>query len=267
MLPLAWLDPQRFVLAIAYPVTLQAILAGVLFGLFARLNDACAFGTLAHLTGGRLDYVLSVVGMVVGGVLGDRILPNDAIGDASPVAAPTLLGLAALSICAVLASPAFKARHIGNLQASVIDGKALLRPMTAMLVIGITGGLLYVSAGDWTYLSILHREAYPTTESGGGELTSGLGVFAIVGGGVVAALRSGRFKINLPTYRKASRCLIGGLGMGVAAAAIPGGNASMLVFAVPSFAPHAIAAYAAMTAALALSFVPARRVNLHSRSE
>lgn len=265
ILPLSWLDPQRFILALAYPVTLQAIVAGALFGLFARMNDACAFGTLAHLTGGSLGYAFSVVGMLAGGVVGGRIWIDIPVGKSSPVAEPELASFLALSLCAVLALPALKARHIDNLRAALIGGKALLRPMTGMLVIGVGGGILYVSSGDWTYLALLRREAFPSTGSDGTRLTSLLGVVAIIAGGVFAAFRSGRFKLTLPNWRQATRCSLGGFGMGAAAAAIPGGNASLLVYSVPSFAPHAIAAYGAMTLALAFSFVPSALRRRHSR--
>lgn len=48
--------------------------------------------------------------------------------------------------------------------------------------------------------------------------------------------------------------MTGGMLMSGAAAVIPGGNDIMLIYGLPSLAPHAVAAYAVMMATLVLFF-------------
>jgi hypothetical protein len=47
--------------------------------------------------------------------------------------------------------------------------------------------------------------------------------------------------------------------MGASSTAIPGGNGTMLIFGLPSVAPHALAGYAAMMMVLCLSFIATGR--------
>ena len=64
VVPLHWLAPADVTLSAGYPVTVSVAVAGAIFGLGARLNNACVLGTLAHLTGGNLVFGFSVLGMV-----------------------------------------------------------------------------------------------------------------------------------------------------------------------------------------------------------
>ena len=74
-------------------------------------------------------------------------------------------------------------------------------------------------------------------------------------GGLAASIWNQSFELRWPSVGGALRRLCGGALMGGSAAIIPGGNGTMLVYGVPSLAPHALAAYAAMTVVLCASFL------------
>lgn len=261
ILPLHWLAPDAVGLSVLYPVTWTVLAGGIAFGLGARMNDACALGTLAHLTGGDLDYSFTVLGMVAGATLiaGVAGIPTPD-PNLSPMATPTPLStLVALAFAAtaVLTLQRRARRWLRELRR---PGIAHFGPFRAMLVIGVCGGLLYALAGGWTYMSVLTGEAihlaHPTAPAI--ALPALMAAVLLVAGGFAAAVRTGTFRLRAPTLRQGARCLAGGLLMGGAAATIPGGNGALLVHGIPSLAPHAIAAYAAMTGLLCLSFLRSR---------
>jgi hypothetical protein len=130
-------------------------------------------------------------------------------------------------------------------------------PYRAMLIIGVCGGLLYTLAGRWTYMSVLSQRAShlvdPTLAFEGWPAV--LCAAIVVTGGITAAWRYQDFDFRRPGLIAGLRCLLGGSVMGASAAIIPGGNGTMLVHGLPSLAPHAIAAYCAMTVTLCLSFL------------
>lgn len=258
ILPLAWLWAEQFKLALAYPLTPQAAAAGALFGIGARINQACAFGTLAHLTGGHYAFAFTVAAMALGGFAGDRVFEHNASAMTSPIADVGIAGLLSWLACLALAIPALRTRHLDNLRKTLLSGKTRLRAMSAMLMIGVGGGLLYSLAGDWTYLSIMRKDAIPGVGSGSSEILAFLGGTAMIAGGILGAFRNRRFRLRGGSLATKLRCFVGGFLMGLAASTIPGGNSSLLVFSIPSLAPHAVLAYAAMMAVLALTFVPAR---------
>lgn len=265
ILPLAWLLPGDSELARAFPITLMTLGMGAAFGLGARLNGGCAFGTINRLSGGQLPYLGTLAGSAAGATLGASILPA---ATAMPPLfdRPNLIGLAALALFALLALPALRPRHWRGLRALFVRHDARLRPLTAMLLIGTAGAVLYAFAGSWTLFSVLGQQGrYLSGQAmGSSEIKALAGAFALLGGALFAAILSGRFAIRWGSPRQWLQHLTGGTIMGYSAAAIPGGNGALLVFAMPSGAPSAWAAYAAMMLALVVSFLPLR---YHRRSE
>lgn len=264
IIPLHWVFPADVTLSAGYPITLSVVLAGAAFGLGARLNNACVLGTLAHLTGGNLTFVFSVLGMILGVVATTFIdaAPTGATPPApSPLEAPVpaaVLFVLALVVSLGLALRRRVPRWIRGLRD---PDTTRMGPYRAMLIVGVCGGLLYALAGNWTYMSLLSRRAAHLIDPGlalaGWPVV--LCATTVVLGGITAALRYRDFDLRRPDPKPALRCLTGGAVMGASAAIIPGGNGTMLVHGLPSLAPHAMAAYLAMTVVLCLSFLIARR--------
>ena len=260
IVPLHWAIPDIAVLSPGYPVTWMVIFAGAAFGIGARINGACALGTLSHLTGGEVSYAATIIGMVVGAVsvrvigtaMGQSAMPHP-----SPLEVPTTGGIAFIMALALILIAALY-RRVPRWWRGLSDPSGMrMGPYRSMLVVGICGGLLYALAGSWTYMSVLSQRAARVVDpslapNGWPALLSAL---VLVAGGVTAALRTQSFELRAPKFIIAMRCLMGGTIMGASAAMIPGGNGTMLVHGLPSLAPHAIAAYTSMTIVLCLTFI------------
>lgn len=261
IVPLQWSVPEAATLSDAYPFTWVVLAAGALVGLGARVNDACALGTLAHLTGGRTDYAFTILGMVAGAAIALVMIgPVPASVSPSRLASPDALSIAVLTAFASAVILTLH-RRVPYWMRSVRQPQAnWIGPYRAMLVVGTCSGLLYALAGNWTYLGVLTEHTAWLIDRGLTTtlLPAILAAIAVAAGGVFAAWRSGNFAVQPPAAGKAIRCTIGGLLMGAASTMIPGGNGVLLVYSVPSLAPHAAAAYTVMTVVLCLSYLASR---------
>lgn len=260
IVPLHWAMPDMATLSAGYPVTGLVLIGGAAFGIGAWINGACALGTLAHLTGGKVGYLATVVGMVsgalivqvAGGAGNQDILPK-----ASPLEAPDLFAVLFVVALALSLASALYRRVPRWWRGFREPGSARMGPYRSMLVVGIFGGLLYALAGNWTYMAVLSERAArlvdPTLLPSGWPAL--LSAMAVILGGVTAAVRYGDFTFERPQMIGLFRSLSGGMIMGASAAIIPGGNGTLLIHGLPSLSPHAIAAYAAMTATLCTCFL------------
>lgn len=260
IVPLHWAAPDLATLSAGYPVTGLVLLGGATFGIGAWINGACALGTLAHLTGGQVRYLATVVGMVSGALVvqfAGATSHQDALPKASPLEAPDLFAVLFVIVLALSLASALYRRVPRWWRGFRELGSARMGPYRSMLVVGIFGGLLYALAGNWTYMAVLSERAArlvdPTAlSSGWPALFSAL---AVLFGGVTAAVRYGDFIFQRPRMIGLLRSLSGGIIMGASAAIIPGGNGTLLIHGLPSLSPHAIAAYTAMTGILCICFL------------
>lgn len=256
ILPAAWALPNWAVLSPGYPISAFVLIGGAVFGIGAYVNGACAFGTLAHLAGGETNYLGTVAGVVAGAVAAPLVLGSagmpvpSAFADASAV---TVIAFAGFLIVAARATwRHYRAQGRKRLSDGWVRSTRRWRPATAMVVIGIAGGLLHAVAGEWTYMAVLSARAArlidPTFP--GTAWPALAGTAALLVGGILAALLSDRFKLTRPRFAPLTKKFLGGALMSFAAAIIPGGNDVLLLHGLPSLAPHAIAAYAAMMGTL-----------------
>ncbi|TRD14215.1 YeeE/YedE thiosulfate transporter family protein [Palleronia caenipelagi] len=259
MIPLHWALPDLTTLSAGYPVTGFVLLSGAAFGLGAWINGACALGTLAHLTGGNLKYVGTIVGMVAGAVLTTALdIPGylQNTPRPSPLETPGLFSVSFVVLLALCLLVALYRRVPRWWRTFRNAGSMRMGPYRSMLVVGVFGGILYVFAGNWTYVTILsHRAArlVDPMHMPGSWLALSCAL-AVVSGGITAALRSGKFRLQHPALTSLFRPVTGGIIMGTSAMIIPGGNGTVLLYGVPSLAPHAIAAYGTMVATLIACF-------------
>jgi hypothetical protein len=129
----------------------------------------------------------------------------------------------------------------------------------SMLVMGITGGALYVIAPVWTYVDLVQR-SLPLTMAATGEIAI-LTVAASIAGAVIAALRQGKWHLQWPALADIVKSLVGGAFMGVGVALIPGGNNGLILAAVPALSPGGTAAYLLMTATIVLGLSARARIS------
>ena len=259
ILPLAWLLPGLGMLAPAFPIGPMTLAGGVLFGLGARINGGCQFGTLGRLAGGETNYLFTCIAAVAGALLAMR-LPLGAPAP-SPLSEPGLAAVLTLAVLVLLAIPALRRRYLDNLQRSLRSRKAKLSPVAAMLVVGVVGGVLYTLAGSWTIGALLNRQgAWLLGEvSNGADSKVIAGGLALLAGAVFAAIWTRTFRLRAPSLAGFFRNGTGGALMGAGAALVPGGNGTLLLYAMPSASPSGWIAFAAMSATIALTFLPRRK--------
>ncbi|MEO0370819.1 MAG: YeeE/YedE thiosulfate transporter family protein [Pseudomonadota bacterium] len=264
VIPLHWALPDTAMLSLSFPATLTVIAAGAIYAIGARVNNACAFGTLAYITGGKIVYVMTLVGAAIGASLALFYQPLWAArGTPAPSSLydPTPFSLAVLAL--FLGIVLVTAGRRGRVWWQDLRGaeKDRLGPFRAMLIIGVFSGLLYAVMGGWTHMGLLSRNAGvllgQTTPKN--DLLLLLSAAALFVGGLAAAIRSGQFQLSAPQLGEFARCLVGGTLMGAAAAVIPGGNGIMLVHGLPSLAANAWTAYAVMTLVLCVTFLSRSR--------
>jgi uncharacterized membrane protein YedE/YeeE len=259
ILPLSWLLPQTGMLAPRFPITGATLAGGVLFGIGARINGGCQFGTLGRLAGGELDYAVTCLAAVAGAILAMRTTMLAGSGE-SLLMHPSIPGFATLAVFAALAAPACRKRYWRNLARALRSRASPLSPIPAMLVVGTVGGVLYTLAGSWTIGSLLNREgAWLLGDAANhADAKAVAGALALLAGALYAAIWTRKFRLRPPTLAALTRNAPGGLLMGAGAALVPGGNGTLLLYAMPSASPGAWIAFAAMTASIALTFLPHR---------
>ena len=102
------------------------------------------------------------------------------------------------------------------------------------------GGLLFATGAPWSYSTLLRVQ--------GNTLATGtiVGPLGALAGALAAAALGGRFALRAPSGVQLGRSLIGGGIMGFAIILVPGGNATLLLSALPSLARHGVLAYLSM---------------------
>lgn len=230
------------------PISVAALVGGVIVGIGAFINGRCAFGTVAELGSGHVSRLGTLGGFIAGTSLGD--IAHMGLAGMPTVSSP----LAALPASTILAIA---------MLALALSGVALTRlarprpapewtPLRAMAVIGISNGILLVLARGWPYTRLLMQIARGAHDAiGPHALMAIVFVLGSVAGGV--ALR--QFHLSLGSARDWLRSVGGGAIMGIGAVLVPGGNDAMLLVGVPLLLPNLLAAYAAMSLMLVVLVV------------
>lgn len=259
VLPLSWAFPGEGMLAPGFPITLATLAGGALFGIGARINGGCQFGTLGRLASGEFDFLVTCIAAVGGATLALRTTMLSGPAE-SVLMQPTVPGGIILALFVVLAAPALRPRYWRNFVRALHRRDVQLSPIPAMLVVGMAGGVLYTLAGSWTLGSLLNREGAwllgDVANHADGKAIAG--AFAMLAGAVYAAVWTRKFRLRLPTWRALTGNAPGGFLMGAGAALVPGGNGTLLLYSMPSASPSGWLAFAAMSATIALTFLPSR---------
>ena len=257
--PLVWFAAGSAMLAGAVDVSGSLLVGAVIFGLGATINDACLLGSLSRLGDGELRLVVLPIGLAGGFFVADgaKLGESRHIQD-SILSAPNMTGYIALAafagtlvIALALVSRARTVRKPGQWPFGL-----------SMIVLGATGGALYVTAPSWTYLDLVHR-SLPLAMRPGSNVAV-LTVTATIVGAVTAAHRRKRWRPQRVAIAGAAKTIAGGFFMGVGAAAIPGGNDGLILAALPALSIGGAVAYFVMLAtimvALAAKRAPLRRL-------
>lgn len=249
-----------------------ALLGGFLFGIGAAINGGCSLSTLQRLADGDLWMLLTLAGIGTGilawSIADVSLVLTHAIhvpliwlqlGSWAAGILPILWMLAAWELIRLWQS---RPRHMPLWQ---LPGVATYRLSTAALIIGLSGGLLYGLQGAWTYSNYLRTtiESIHQHNPPPGHFQAWL-LAALLAGMVASALQRGSFKPRLSgaTARLGraglTRRYVGGIVMGFGAAAIPGGNDTLILTGIPTLSGWALGAYIALLFGVATALTAMR---------
>jgi toxin CptA len=234
---------------VGYAVGPAVLLGGVLLGLGALVNGACVFGAVARLGSGQWAYAATPLGFFLGclgvnlfgpSIVHGTVAHSPALIFAIPIAL-AFGGLLCWRIIETVRAPSV--RH------------HLWHPHRATLVIAVTFVTTMLSVGAWSYTDALSELAGMM----GGRLPLRLAMFvALLAGAVGGGWIAGVLRAEWPRPMTVLRCLAGGALMGVGSLLVPGSNDGLIMTGLPLLLPHAWAAVAAMTLAIAIPLIVAR---------
>ena len=255
--------PASLGFAIAWP----AIYGGVLFGFGAVLNGGCAIATLTRLGNGNVGMLVTLIGFAAGVAIFE--FANLSITDIGHIqAAPLIeLGFVSATVLGVglTLGMIWEIVRLFRTAPSGLGWKLILAPRyrlsTAAAVIGVSNGILYALLGTWAYTHTLRRSvAQLVTNADVGAEQVPVGMlwwlfFALVAGVLISAAFKRGFALNWRPRTRWQGYFWGGILMGLGAALVPGGNDVLLLNAIPGLSPHALPAYAAMLAGIAVGLI------------
>jgi len=264
-IPMLWLVPSaRF--GPGWAFSGYALLGGLVFGLGAAINRGCAFATLGRLGNGEAGAVVTLLGFALGSMAyaggatsvaalrPERHAPTYDAHD--PLVVVVFVGLAAWA--AVELWRLWRTRPVGGAWRQTIVAHPY-RLSTVVALIGIANGILFALHGPWAYTRTFRDAAQQVAEPGAGPADLQWALFlAVVAGAVVSAWQSGTLR---PDWRPSAawlQSLAGGLLMGLGAGLTPGGNDVLVLHGIPQLSAHALPAYLAMTAGIAMVLIVMR---------
>ncbi len=252
-LPFFWLMPAAASHIGGWQVTAATFLGGFLFGLGAAINGACAYSTMARLADGEVRMAVTIGGFAIGIVTFLALVDLEWL--ARPAKAPALLGSVltfALLISAVLLAWAlYEVPRIWRLRPRHLGLKDLIlapqyRLSTAALLIGIASAVVFLLIGTPGYTITLQNLVQGAIGMGALPTLRGVIVLAVLAGMLASTLQRGSFRLDWRPQRSWLRNIFGGALMGLGTAMVPGGNAVLVLYATPSFSPHALPGLAAL---------------------
>jgi uncharacterized membrane protein YedE/YeeE len=263
---LEWLLASRPVAAVAFHFSLVSMAGGILFGVGSVINDGCSLHTLTRLGRGNLGMAVSIVGLIIGVLVGKALFLQ------VPMLAPTPAASAAVSDTAyreillwclgiwTLVESIRQCRRfsLADFRRNIMAAEYALSPAAAL--VGITNGVLFAIAGTWMYTYTLAQGASNLMFSDS-ELYRPVPallwwlLLAYLAGIVASSLSHHSLHLTIRPQRSWLRYLAGGLLMGLGASLVPGGNDVLLLNSIPGLSSHAVPAYLSMLAGIAIALL------------
>ena len=243
LLLLAGLRPDQVWLPRDAHFHLGIIGGGLLLGLGAMVNGGCYLGSVLYLGTGNLNFLLTLAGIGLGLRAADSWAPLPSVATPSLTMAMGPLWLAGLAAFVLIIA--------------VLTYHRRIKGQWLALLAGLLAGLVYARRPGWSYGSTL--ESLARGQLGLAQWRGELSALALFVGAIGAAVLAGEFRLQRPTPWRALRCLSGGVILGFGAALIPGGNDSLLLWAIPGLTLYGASAFGLMLGAIGLGFGLAER--------
>jgi len=258
-MPFFWVMSAAASNAGGWRLTSTALGGGLLFGFGAAINGGCAYSTMTRLVDGEMRMGLSIGGFAVG--IFTFVTLVDIGWLTRPQPAPALIGsLLMFSLLLSFLLLAWAIYEIPRIWRRRPRHQALhhmilsseYRLSSAALVIGVTSSVIFLLLGAPGYTVTLQNLVQGLIGNGTypGAAASIL-LLALLGGMLASTLQRGSFRLDWRPQRSWLRNVLGGALMGLGTAMLPGGNDALVLYAIPSFSPHAVPAYAALIAGAA----------------
>lgn len=243
----------------AYPLDGMALAGGLLFGMGAALNGACALSTFARLAEGHLAMAFAPLGWLAGMAAIARIAPGP-----PPPEAVTLPGWLALPALVWIGAEGIRLGHRMRYRGAGPAGATVWSLSLAVLVMAAAYTTLLLAGAPWSFTST----ALCTVGAGAATGCAAPGLLWSISGATVAgmmasAILRGSFRPRRPRRLAAARHFAAGATMGAGAALIPGGNDGLILFGMPSLSPHAVPAWLAIVAGILLALALMRAAGAH----
>jgi uncharacterized membrane protein YedE/YeeE len=275
-LPFFWLVSPANATVSGWHYTGFVLLGGFTFGLGAGINGACAYATMTRMVDGEAGMMLAVAGFVAGIYVFTLLLGAHWVARPTqePARVASLLPWAAALTAALVAWAVYEAARLWRTRPPGAGFAALAlarqyRLSSAAMLIGIAGAAIFLLFGSPGYTTtfqqvvegVIGTRPYPAT----GRWVLLLAVLA--GMAISTAERRG-FRIDWTPRRSWLRNIVGGVLMGLGVALAPGGNDALVLYGIPSLSPHALPAFLAMAAGIAVALYVMRSFfGIHWRVE
>jgi uncharacterized membrane protein YedE/YeeE len=253
LLPLHWLIPDKIALSTTHYDLGIALIGGAILGLGAYFNRGCFFGTFVALVSGNINYIATLFGLSIGVVvphfyLASGIPSSIEMSSVSEPHSTAYIWLFGMIVFALFMLFSIKIKEENILKKKT--GLHLLnwQSVSAMIVIGLGGTLLYATVSGWNYSDVLTNTTskFIEKQAMGASSMAILATISMIIGGITAAVMAKEFYVSKVQWYLVLGCFVGGVLMGGASMFIPGGNDGLLLKGIPSLAPHAFVGYFAM---------------------
>lgn len=245
--------PTHFRLPAEVPISAALLLGSVMIGFGAFLNRACFLGSVAQLSRGNLNYLFTLVGIALALRLNAPRTTNHL-----PVAMPDL----------ALSAHGPAAQFIAIVLFCSIASLSLLKlyrrrraTMLALIMVGLSGGLIYATNPDWSYTTVIDRVVHGTMQVR--TIHNEMAAIALFLGALLSATLREQFSVVTLSKSASAGCLIGGIFMGMGARMIPGGNDTLMLWSIPGLTLYGLISYAIMIFTIALLLIVSRRFEQH----
>ncbi|MGF1605913.1 MAG: YeeE/YedE thiosulfate transporter family protein [Rhodothalassiaceae bacterium] len=256
----------------SWALTGLGLVGGLLFGLGAAINQACAMGTLGALGQGQMGMSLTLAGLGLGAALMvtvRAVLPIPAPVTAVPLIPPhsSAMALVVLLLCVWAVLDLRHLRRCHEIPSSL--GTALhQRPYGfsfAALLIGLSNAAMSTLIGQWAYTGTIADSAAAIAHSAPLPAARWALFAAAIVGSVLAAMASGSVRLAWRPRLAWLRHLLGGMLMAVGVSLAPGGNDELMLHAIPGLSPHGLPVFAAMAAGIwaGLAMLGQRPIHRH----
>lgn len=238
LLGLASLSPDRFHLPAALPLGWTLVFGSVMIGVGALLNGGCFLGSVALLGRGNLNYLLTLFGIAAALALPVHWVTTDMSAITPNGSLDGFVRLAFLGAFAIVAT--YSLLMLRRRRRSAVF---------ALLVVGLSGGSIYALNPDWSYLAVIDHAVNSQNEDRSWMLEAG--AIALFLGATISAMLRHQFALTPLSPAAATRCLAGGLCMGIGARLVPGGNDTLMLWSIPGLARYGFVSYAIMIGTIA----------------